>query len=186
VRSEPRAPRVGHLLGSAAMRQNLLLGLCLVSLLSSCTQTGPEPTDQPAAPAAAAPAESATMGPEYAFPLGQRLWDLWRTDAPHARPTSSLRRGQLAPGRAAESVVVLTGVRCYEILAVVEHAAPGLRLTLFDPTGVPQVHVDGDSDSLALGHAEPICPGAPGAYRLRLEADADMAYALRVYGATSL
>ena len=160
----------------------LTIGLPLFLLLSGCAKAEPDAAPQPAAPAP----ENVERGPEYDSPLGQRLWALSRADAPHAHATSSLRQGRLAPGRAAESVVVLTGVRCYQILAVVDHPAPGLRLTLFDPTGVPQVRVGSDTDSLSLGHAAPICPGAPGAYRLRLEADADMDYALRVYGAMSL
>ncbi|NOY89984.1 MAG: hypothetical protein GXP55_02155 [Deltaproteobacteria bacterium] len=156
------------------------LSLALLALLVGCA----EPT--PAATPAAEELAPVERGPEYDFPLGQRLFDLWREDAPHAHATSSLHRGRLAPGRPAENLVVLTGVRCYQILAVVERPTPGLRLTLFDPTGVPQVRAEGDSDSLSLGHDEPICPGAPGRYRLRLEGDGETAYALRVYGAMSL
>ncbi len=162
------------------MRDGLPFVLSLLTLLCACAEPAP-----PATPAAEElpPVE---RGPEYDFPLGPRLFDLWRQDAPHAHPTSSLLRGRLAPGRPAENLVVLTGVRCYQILAVVERSTPGLRLTLFDPTGVPQVRAEGDADSLSLGHDEPICPGAPGRYRLRLEGDGDAAYALRVYGAMSL
>ena len=71
-------------------------------------------------------------GPEYDFPLGQRLFALWRADAPHAHATSSLRRGELSAGRPTDQGVVLTGVRCYQILVVVERPTPGLRLTLFE------------------------------------------------------
>lgn len=163
------------------MRTLPLLLLTTICLAPACDEPAPPAQDQATAPAA--PIE---RGPEYDSPLGQRLFDLWRRVAPHAHATSSLREGQLSPGRPAEAMVVLTGVRCYQILVVTAEPVEQLKLTLIDPTGVPQVHLRGEGDELALGQHEPICPGGPGSYRVRLESNTETAYALRVYGAMSM
>jgi len=161
------------------MRTFCLLTVLTALIVPACAEP---------APAAPTPAQETPVerGEEYDSALGGRLFELWRDAAPHAHGMSSLYTGQLAPGRPAENTVVLTGVRCYQILAVTERPATGLSLTLIDPTGVPQVQLREDGDHLALGQHEPICPGGPGSYRVRLEADTATAYALRVYGAMSM
>ncbi len=95
--------------------------------------------------------------------------------------------GRLARDGSSQHSIVLTGTRCYVVIAATNNPGVDLELSLIDPQGVPLV-VDQTSSRIArLGFRQPICPLQPAMHRLdvRMRGGEGRFFA-QVYSASSL
>ncbi len=150
------------------------LALCL-PLLGACEERelqGPPPADHGEAP---------TTDED---PLGARVHALGLTRAPTFAPEEGQTyRGALAAGERQDHAVVLVGTRCYVVAAVATESMENLNITLIDPRGAPIMRDDDEGAEALIGLRHAVCPNVPGAYRVRVEAEAGQGdYVMRVYG----
>jgi hypothetical protein len=115
-------------------------------------------------------------------PLEAAVEEVARDRAGHMRPEGDMRRGTLAAGAHQDLVFVLKDPFCYAVVAGGGQGVEALDLLLFDPTGVPVQHDKGAGTRPTLGIAEPLCPPAPGMYRVQVHMrEGSGEYALGLY-----
>jgi len=119
--------------------------------------------------------EGATESVEEEVTTGEtpleRLASLGERHGGGMRPVTAPTRETLADGEVVERDISLTPGRCYRVLAASEAGVEDLDLAVRGPTSA-LLQEDGSEDSSAtLGVLRPLCPAAPGQYRLVLRAD---------------
>ncbi len=140
-----------------------LVGACDESSAASPTTTETEPAESEEAVDLEAPLEP----PDPNDAIAVRMAETASTHAEGLTPATPLLRGALGPGERQDFQAILVGRRCFRVLGVGTSTVIDLDLLLFDPNGV-QVQQDTSADALPiLGHAHPLCPERPGAYRIQ-------------------
>jgi hypothetical protein len=91
-----------------------------------------------------------------------------RERASHMKAEGKPHRGELREGETRDLALVLKDPFCYGLLGAAGDGAEDLSLLLFDPTGVPVQRDASAGRRPTLGLAEPLCPPAPGLYRLEV------------------
>jgi hypothetical protein len=91
-----------------------------------------------------------------------------RERASHMKAEGEPHRGELREGQTRDLALVLKDPFCYALLGAAGDGAQDLSLLLFDPTGVPVQKDASAGRQPTLGLAEPLCPPAPGLYRLEV------------------